>query len=567
MKKAAFIIFALFVLAVAVLVAHHFYMEEKADKELAKMNEARVKEEKISGVSAEEKIPEQPKEYEESFQGKTGASFALLYREQPSVFITADSAYELFRNYYERAADGVYGTFLYDQYASLFVDLVENLEARYEAAEGSDRIAVRNALLFASVCMKICLPESRVPSAVQRDVDDELKAVKEAAFIGEKDGRLRDYTVYAAYKEKTDTPWGAAALLRAFLGNNYFSIEEEETFDSLSILADALFSSDISKENYSEAVKYLRAFDGETKVMTVKEFFEAQKEGKGVKQTILERSKTSFEQPPWKDPVHIGEPTSRVFFLPPPAALPERTFRELHRWVVPPNVKHILYVLGAADDIPEAEASLLTDLREELKGHLGLSERAVAAAGALKDKARDLPSACWIRSAVYSAEKPEEIREERDWPKIKTVKVEKEADYYRALAGLIKDLNELYTELDLYRVMSSYKKTPLTPDHLLEAEQIFLDLADMSREGETDSEKALMTARRFLTLLASGKNTDTVWDKETTLGLEYNFLLKTVVGLNKPEQTLVTFPKEDNAAYTGVRYRIFEKEEKVQEAK
>ena len=185
----------------------------------------------------------------------------------------------------------------------------------------------------------------------------------------------------------------------------------------------------------------------------------------------------------------------------------------------------------------------------------------------LKDKARDLPSACWIRSAVYSAEKPEEIREERDWPKIKTVKVEKEAEYFRALAVLIKELNELYTELDLYRVMSSYKKTPLTPDHLLEAEQIFLDLADMSREGETDSEKALMTARRFLTLLASGKNTDTIWEKETTLGLEYNFLLKTVVGLHKPEQTLVIFPKEDNAAYNGVRYRVFEKEEKVQEAK
>ena len=143
----------------------------------------------------------------------------------------------------------------------------------------------------------------------------------------------------------------------------------------------------------------------------------------------------------------------------------------------------------------------------------------------------------------------------------------KEAEFYRALAGLVKELNELYTELDLYRVMSSYKKTPLTPDHLLEAEQIFLDLADMSKEGENDSEKALMTARRFLTLLASGKNTDTVWDKETTLGLEYNFLLKTVVGLNMPGQTLVTFPEEDNASYHGVRYRIFEKEERVKEAK
>lgn len=567
MKKAAFIIFTLLILAVAALVAYHFYVEAKADEELAKLNEARAKEEKTQSAAPEEKVKEFDKEFEETFQGRSGKSFASLYREQPSVFITADAAYELFRNYYERAADGVYGTFLYDQYASLFVDLVENLETRYDAAEGSDRIAMRNALLFASVCMKICLPESRVPPAVQKEVEDELQAVKEASFIGEKDGKLRDYTVYAPFKEKAGTPWGSAALLRAYLGNNYFSITEEETFETLSILADTLFKSEISSENYREAVKYLKAFDGETKVMTVKEFLEAQKGSEEEKKALLQKAKTSFEQPPWKDPAHIGEPTSRVFFLPPPAALPERTFRELHRWVVPPKVKHILYVLGAAEDIPEAEAALLKDLREELQGHLGLSERAVASAANLKNKAQDLPSACWIRSAVYSAEKPEEIREERDWPKIKTVKVEKEAEFYRALAGLVKELNELYTELDLYRVMSSYKKTPLTPDHLLEAEQIFLDLADMSKEGENDSERALMTARRFLTLLASGKNTDTVWDKETTLGLEYNFLLKTVVGLNMPGQTLVTFPKEDNASYHGVRYRIFEKEERVKEAK
>ncbi|MBR4465386.1 DUF3160 domain-containing protein [bacterium] len=567
MKKAVFVIFTIVILAVASLVAYHFYMEAKADEELAKLNEARAKEEKTLSKEPEEQAQEYKKDFEETSQGKSSKSFASLYREQPSVFITADAAYELFRNYYERAADGVYGTFLYDQYASLFIDLVESLEERYEATEGSDRMAARNALRFASVCMKICLPESRVPAAVLREVEDEVNAVKEATFIGEKDGQLRDYTVYAPFKEKADTPWGSAALLRAYLGNNYFSITEEETFDCLSILADALFKSEISSENYREAVKYLKAFDGEANVMTVKEFYEAQKGSDEEKKALLQKAKTSFEQPPWKDPVHIGEPTSRVFFLPPPAALPERTFRELHRWVVPPKVKHILYVLGAAEDIPEAEAALLKDLREELQGHLGLSERAVASAANLKNKAQDLPAACWIRSAVYSVEKPEEIREERDWPKIETVKVEKEAEFYRALAGLVRELNELYTELDLYRVMSSYKKTPLTPDHLLEVEQIFLDLADMSKEGENDSERALMTARRFLTLLASGKNTDTVWDKETTLGLEYNFLLKTVVGLNMPEQTLVTFPKEDNASYHGVRYRIFEKEERVKEAK
>ncbi len=567
MKKALFIIFALIFLALSSLVVCRFYWEAKADKELTMLNEAREKEEKTLPKEPEEKAQEHKQNFEETFQGGEGESFASLYREQPSVFITADAAYELFRNYYERAADGVYGTFLYDQYASLFVDLVENLEARYEAAEGSDRMAARNALLFASVCMKICLPESRVPSAVQREVEDEVKAVKEASFIGEIGDRLRDYTVYAAYREKADTPWGSAALLRAYLGNNYFSITEEEAFDTLSILADALFKSDISSENYREAVKYLKAFDGETKVMTVKEFYEAKAVSGEEKKALLRKAETSFEQPPWKDPVHIGEPTSRVFFLPPPAALQERTFRELHRWVVPPKVRHILYVLGVTEDIPEAEAGLLKDLREELQGHLGISERAVAAGAKLKSKARDLPSACWIRSAVYSAEKPEEIREERDWPKIKSVKVEKEAEFYRALANLIRELNELYTELDLFRVMSSYKKTPLTPDHLLEAEQIFLDLAEMSKEGEKDSEKALMTARRFLTLLASGKNTDTVWEKETTLGLEYNFLLRTVVGLKKPGRTLVTFPNEDNASYHGVRYSLFEKEEKVLEAK
>ena len=198
---------------------------------------------------------------------------------------------------------------------------------------------------------------------------------------------------------------------------------------------------------------------------------------------------------------------------------------------------------------------------------MGLSERAAAAAANLRNKAQPLPLACWIRSAVYSAEKPEEIREERDWPKIASVKVEPEAEFYRAMAALVKELNELYTDLDLYRVMSSYKKTPLSPDHLLEAEQIFLDLADMSKDGEAESEKNLMTARRFLTLLASGKNTDTVWGKETNLGLEYNFLLKTVVGLKQPEQTIVTFPKEDSSSFCGVRYRLFEKEERIKEAK
>ncbi|MBO7543831.1 DUF3160 domain-containing protein [bacterium] len=567
MKKLALALFILFILLTAALVAHKVYMEKKDDRELAKLSETREKNLRSEAKAEEEKAPEKPKDFEEASSGKEGESFAALYREQTSVFITADAAYELFRNYYERAADGVYGTFLYDQYASLFIDLVENLEARYEKTEGSERMAVRNALLFASVCMKICLDGSRVPAAVQREVEEEVKAVKEAAFIGEKDGKLKDYTIYAAYREKANTPWGSAALLRAYLGNNYFAITDEETFESLSVLADALSKSDIATLNYREAVRYLKAFDGETKVMTIVEFHEAQKGSEEEKKALLQKAKTSFEQPPWKDPAHIGEPTARVWFFPPAAAPKERTFRELHRWVVPPKVKHILYVLGATEDIPEAEATLLKDLREELQGHLGLSERAVASAANLRNKAEALPSACWIRSAVYSAEKPEEIREERDWPKIKAVKVEKEAEFYRALAGLVKELNELYTELDLFRVMSSYKKTPLTPDHLLEAEQIFLDLADMSKDGEIDSERALMTARRFLTLLASGKNTDTVWGKETSLGLEYNFLLRTVAGLLKPGQTLVTFPKEDNASYHGVRYRTFEKEETVKESK
>ncbi|MBR4465257.1 hypothetical protein IKS38_01620, partial [bacterium] len=70
MKKAAFIIFTLLILAVAALVAYHFYVEAKADEELAKLNEARAKEEKTQSAAPEEKVKEFDKEFEETFQGR-----------------------------------------------------------------------------------------------------------------------------------------------------------------------------------------------------------------------------------------------------------------------------------------------------------------------------------------------------------------------------------------------------------------------------------------------------------------------------------------------------------------
>ena len=77
-----------------------------------------------------------------------------------------------------------------------------------------------------------------------------------------------------------------------------------------------------------------------------------------------------------------------------------------------------------------------------------------------------------------------------------------------------------------------------------------------------------MNARRFLTLLSSQKTQDPPWEKETTLGLEYNFQKVSLAGLGKPRLTKFTFPgKEGEESYLGVRYQFFEKENDLQEAK
>lgn len=571
-KKFVYLLTLVVVLLAAAETARYFYREYKADAELAKMAAASEKSAKTQTPS--EPVPQAPPEFEERRLDKEGDSFAELYKEKKEIFITADAAYELFRSFFERAVDGVYGTYLYDQYASLFVELVESLEERYENTEGADRLACRNALLFASVCMKLCLAEARVPLSVRREVDEEIRLVKEASFVGERGGQIKDYTVYANYSKKAETPWGSAALLRSYLENNYFSPEDEESYQSLWIVLEALFGSAIAEQNYKEAVKFLKAFDGETKVLSLEEIWEQGKdrtrpwENPALKEEIIKKATTSLDRPPWRDPSQIKKASPRIWFLPPAASLTQRVFRELHRWVILPSPEHILYVLGVDENIKPAEASLLDDLKNEVKGHLGLAERAVATSSLLKNKGCALPKAAFIRSALYSAEKPEEFTEERDWPKIAAVRVQKEPEYYRALAALIRELNELYTELDLYHIMASYKKTPLAADHLLEAEQILQELADMSKEemGE-QTERDLMTARRFMTLLSSRKKNDLPWGKEISLGLEYNFQNKVTAGLAKPRLTEVSFPKDqDGKNYFGVRYSVFDKKERIKEA-
>jgi len=548
--------------------------DRRADEELARLAAAREESGERQSVVKKEEPPEAPA-FEERALDKEGKSFTDLYKEKKEVFITADAAYEFFRAFFERAVDGVYGTYLYDQYASLFVELSAGLEERYESAEGADRLAVRNALRFSAVCMKLCLSTARVPLAVQREVEEEIALVKAAEFVGERGGRVRDYTVYAALSKKAETPWGAAALLRAYLENNYFRPDEEESYEALWIVLEVLFNSPIAEQNYREVVKYLKAFDGETKALSLKEIWE---KGKGkerpfenpvLREEIVRQAATSLDRPPWRDPSEIKKSSPRVWFLPPAASLPERVFRELHRWVVPPRTEHVLYVLGVETGLNAAEASLLDGLREEVKGCLGFSERAAAAAALLKGPEKVLPAASYIRSAVYSAESPEEFEEERDWPHIEAVRVEKEAEYYRALAALIRELNELYTELDLYHIMASYKKTPLTADHLLEAEQILLELADMSRsEPGEGAERDLMTGRRFLTLLSTGGKNSRPWGREFSLGLEYNFQSRSAVGLKAPRLVEISFPEEEGKnEYFGVRYQMFEKKERLEEVK
>ncbi|MBR5902239.1 DUF3160 domain-containing protein, partial [bacterium] len=557
MKK-ILILLALAVLGGLAAAAARYYFESYSqDRELERMAESEASgKTSLAGIVEPEK-KKTPRIAEETLG--EGSDLIDLYAGQENVFITSDAAFELFRRFIERASDGIYGTFLYDQFASLFVDLTDNLEERYEKSEGEVRMTLRNALLFSAICVKLCIPDARIPVAVRSDVEEELKLIKEASFIGEKDGRPCDYTVYASFAEKSETPWGGAALLRAFLERRCFSLDDLESVKELLLLAEALFASDIASENYDEAARFLKAFDGETKVMTIKdlwqlaggvlksglpeEIFSLAENGEFLNK-IRPAAVSSFDPPPWRDPAQIAEPSPKVWFFQPALALAPRTFRELHRWVVQPKTDHLLYVLGAADSLTNSEEILLGDLKKEVEGRLGLMDRAVAAGASLKKRGLDRPNAFLVRSMLYTAEKPEDQAREAEWPKIKAVYVEDAPELFRVLAELIKELNELYTELDLFRVMTSYKKNTLTPDRLLEAEQIFNELADMAREdalylesGEKEAvsgERALMNARRFLTLLSSQKTQDPPWEKETTLGLEYNFQKVSLAGLGKP---------------------------------
>ena len=593
MKKKLLSLLAVILLAVIFsAAARHFYDSYRLDRELESLAEKEADgKTALPAASAPEK-EDSPRIAEEALE--EGPDFVELYAGRENVVITADAAFELFRRFVERAYDGIYGTFLYDQYASLFVDLTDNLEERYEAAEGEDRMTTRNALLFSSICVKLCLPDARIPISVGSDTEKEIKLIKEASFIGERNGRPCDYTVYASFAEKAETPWGGAALLRAFLERRFFSLEDKEDLKTLLVLAEALFNSGISSQNYGEAARFLKVFDGETRVMTIKEFWDlalaslpasyraadlfSLADNEEFLNKALPLSKSAFDPPPWRDPSQILEPAPKVWFFQPALALAPRTFRELHRWVIRPKTEHLLYVLGVSDALPSSEEILLEALKKEVRGNLGIMDRAVECAALLKPQTKKHAPALLVRSMLYTAEKPDEQTREADWPKIKAVYVEEASDFFRALAELIKELNELYTELDLFRVMTSYKKNTLTPDRLLEAEQIFQELADMAREdalylqsGEKEAvsgERALMNARRFLTLLSSQKTQDPPWEKETPLGLEYNFQKISLAGLRKPRLAKIAVPgKEGEENYLGVRYQFFEKENDLQETK
>lgn len=595
MKSKTFlcVLISLCVLAAVAFGGVFYYLNYLSpDKELEQMAVSVPK----SGLSApgagETEKKESPKVAEEMLE--EGSDLIDLYSGVDNVFITSDAAFELFRRFIERASDGVYGTFLYDQFASLFVDLMDNLEVRYEAAEGEDRMTIRNALLFSAICVKLCIPDARIPVSVGSDAEEELRLMKEASFIGERKGRPCDYTVYASFAEKSETPWGGAALLRAFLERRFFPLDDTESLKELLILTETLFASEIASENYDEASRFLKAFDGETKVMTVKDLWQSVKEelgddhrqedlfslaeNKDFLGKITPAAVSSFDPPPWRDPSQIAPPSPKVWFFQPALALAPRTFRELHRWVVQPKTDHLLYVLGAGDSSNDSQEILLDELKKEVRDCLGLMDRAVAAGAALKKRGSDRPNAFLVRSMLYTAEKPEDQTREAEWPKIKAVFVEDAPDFFHALSVLIKELNELFTDLDLFRVMTSYKKNTLTPDRLLEAEQIFQEMADMAREdalalesGDKEAfrgERALMNARRFLTLLSSQKTKDPPWGKETPLGLEYNFQKVSLAGLGKPALVKVTLPsKEGEDVLFGARYQFFEKENLVQEEK
>lgn len=590
MKKLFLALFLLLLLAAAGFLAYRILSERALDRELEAMGEREKSFPLSAGAKPSDSKAPAPR-FPETALEEEGADLPGLYAGKDKVFITADAGFELFRRFAERASDGIYGTFLYDQFASLFVDLMENLEERYEKAEGEDRMMTRNALLFSAICVRLCMPDARVPIFVLSDTEAELKLIREASFIGEKDGRPCDYTVYASFSENAGTPWGGAALLRAFLERRFFSLDDEEDRKVLFILAETLFKSKIAAQNYAEAARFLKAFDGETRVMTVKELWDlcadnspASSRGAGLSslaedKALLEKIRpaavTSFDAPPWRDPAQIAEPSPRVWFFQPALSLTPRTFRELHRWVVQPRAEHLLYVLGVAVPLPNSEELLLEDLKKEVGGHLGLTDRAVAAAALLKEPERSRAPALLVRSMLYTAEKPEEQAREAEWPKIKAVFVEDAGDFFRALSGLVRELNELYTDLDLFRVMNSYKKNALTPDRLLEAEQIFQELADMSREcasaqsGDAEAltgERAVMNARRFLTLLNSQKTLSPPWDKETALALEYNFQKVSLAGLRKPRLVSLAVPgQEGNEYFYGVRYQFYERESEIQE--
>lgn len=503
--------------------------------------------------------------FQESREGGEYRSFSGAYAGEARPLITADAAAELFYRQLERALGGASRTFLYDQYASLFVDLMENLEARHEKQEDTDRLLTRDALYFAAVCVKLLLPEARLPIPVLVEAEEEAQLIREGTYIGERRGRPADYTAYAGLEPQE--------LLKAYLLRNYYAPGREEVRKVLWILADTLFHSSISAQSYGEILRFEAARDGQEPLLCLRDIWQAQTnalaqvQGEGeaplpggflpcpsedLWRELEKRAVTDFDPPPWRDPAHIAEAAPKVWFLPPASSLAEKTFRELHRWAVPPRTAHLLFALGLPAELPEAEKAILKAGADRP----GLADRAAQAAGKLKTPAPGTREALWARARLALAAPPAKEVREVEWPPIEGVLVEAEPEYYEALAALSRELGDLYEELDLFHLMASYGEPQLTQDKLLETEQILGELADMARsqkeEDDFTLERRLLTGRRFLTLLKSLEEGAAPCAGEIPLGLEYNFerkLTASVTGVGRIAGTA-----RDGRTYKGPRY-------------
>ena len=580
LKKILPIFLLLLFLTAFALTGLHLWRERQWERELTIAAEH---EENLRKNVLEETPPEKSFLVEEE-RKETGETFTQLYTGVTSPLITADAACELFCRQLENAMGGAAETFLYDHFAALFVDLMGALETRYENAEGEEKLFVRDALYFAAVCTKILLSDARLPLCVQTEAEEEAKLIEEAKYVGLRGENVVDYTVYALPENTDKGPeWKGQRRLEIFLERNHFSLTRPEVLKVLWILADSLFRCEIGQRAYHEIRSFQKAHAGGGDVLCLFDLFSAQTNALALSASKLQnyegelpeptdtlykelkkRALTSFDAPPWKDPVHVEEASPKIWFLPPSYALVPRVFRELHRWAIRPSVAHILYALGEKESLPAGEASLLDSLREAGLEKLSLAERAAAAGGRLKNPVDGEREAIFTRASLIAGRRAGKVGREVEWPLLKDALVEPEANYFEELANLTREINRLFSELDLFRVLSSYGETALTPDRLLETEQLFKDLATLANyrgEGDDDiefsKERRILVARRFLSLLKAQEASGVLKERSVPLGLEYNFQKRSLACL--PEVRKVEVKTPAGLGYEGVRYRFGEK--------